>query len=335
VISPFYLEQNLRAGKVDRWKLHATFMRMWARVLEHPRIDEMILLPGAETSLGATMEVGLFVAQGRPISQYRPLGGGRFRTEPYRYDPILSRVEHTLLKPGVTEASIREESRWAGKNLARAMVVRPEFVYAVAQELRGSLTVPVSVIGFPQRTFTSLADFPAVETAAKIADARNAIDGAQAGGAPALELDMIMDLHAFKARDYAKVAADIREVIAAAKSYGEQRGVATRVKVIIETSLLEQREVAIASAIVRHTSALSVKASTGFGPRGARLRDIKTMERVVRGSKLVKVSGGVTAENFAQFAKHGHIFGMSRSRELKSGPPRTARPARTGRTGGY
>jgi deoxyribose-phosphate aldolase len=146
---------------------------------------------------------------------------------------------------------------------------------------------------------------------------------------------MIMDLHAFKARDYAKVAADIREVIAAAKSYGEQRGVATRVKVIIETSLLEPREVAIASAIVRHTSALSVKASTGFGPRGARLRDIKTMERVVRGSKLVKVSGGVTAENFAQFAKHGHIFGMSRSRELKSGPPRTARPARTGRTGGY
>ena len=126
-------------------------------------------------------------------------------------------------------------------------------------------------------------------------------------------------------------------MIAAAKAYGAPRGVHTKVKVIVETSLLEAREVAIASAIVRHTSALAVKTSTGFGPRGARLRDVKTMARVMGGAKLIKVSGGVTAENLGQFAKHGHLFGMSRSRELKGGPaPRPAAPApRTGRSGGY
>src|SRR5688572_19674973 len=65
VLSPFEAEATIRGNSGAGWKQHATFMRVWSKVLEHPRIDAMVVLPGGESSVGTTQEIGLFVKQGR------------------------------------------------------------------------------------------------------------------------------------------------------------------------------------------------------------------------------------------------------------------------------
>lgn len=343
VISPFEIESFRIGGTPPSRRLaramdgftHATFMKMWSEVARDPRISQICLLPGFETSVGATQELTWFVAAGKPVKQFRETRNG-FALKDHRYHPVTALVEHTLLKPEATAEDVQREARFAGSHGFRAMVVRPEHISAVAAELKGTPTIPTSVVGFPDKKFTRLAvrgteGWARVPTAQKIADARRAIDGARQGGARQLELDMILDVHTLKAASaatrrgdhvraralYGRVKADVNQVIAAARTHGTKAGVSTKVKVIVETSVLTRRELQLASAIVRDTGALSVKTSTGYGPRGASERDLRVIQGVVGSTKLIKASGGVTGERIDGLKRLGaHIFGMSRSRDL-------------------
>jgi deoxyribose-phosphate aldolase len=167
------------------------------------------------------------------------------------------------------------------------MVVRPEHAELVARGVAGTRTIATSVVGFPTASFSTLSDFPRISTAQKLADARTAIDGFKRGGAKVGELDMILDVHALKAGNYAAVERDIKGFIAGAEAHGKAQGVKVHVKVIVETSLLTANELKMASGIVRNTRALAIKTSTGFGARGASLTDLRIMNRVIAGSKLV------------------------------------------------
>ena len=324
VVSPFELEGALRSAGIAKPKYHATFMKIWSRVLADPRVDRLVLLPGAESSVGATIEQGLFAKDGRTIQRAEFGKRGKVTLRDVRVDPKVGRVEHTLLGTTTTKADVEREARWAGGAGVRAMVVRPEYVETAARSIGKRLsTVTAAVIGFPQDKFADLAHFAPVSTRAKLDDAKRAIRGAARAGAHVLELDMILDVHAVKAGNIGEAQRDVERVIAGARAYGKQRGVATKVKVILETSLLTPREVAIGAAIVRRTKALSVKTSTGYGPRGASVADLHTIQRIVGDTKLIKVSGGVTAQTYAQFERLGHIFGMSKTRELAGAAPVT------------
>lgn len=321
VVSPFELEATLRKAGIAKPKYHATFMKIWSRVLADPRVERLVLLPGAESSVGATIEQGLFAKDGRAIQRAEFGKKGKVTLRDVKVDPRVGRVEHTLLGTTTTAADVEREAMWAGRAGVRAMVVRPEYVRTAARALRGSSTVPAAVIGFPADKFADLAHFAPVSTRAKLDDAKRAIRGAARAGARVLELDMILDVHAVKAGNLAEAQRDIEYVIAGARAYGKSRGVATKVKVILETSLLTPREVAIGAAIVRRTKALSVKTSTGYGPRGASVADLHTIGRIVGDTKLIKVSGGVTAQTYGEFERLGHIFGMSKTRELAGAAP--------------
>ncbi|MCA9664102.1 MAG: hypothetical protein KC503_00895 [Myxococcales bacterium] len=347
VISPFEVEHVLRIPQskvdpelrsaVDRAKhwSHSVFMELWARVLAdpvlRPHVKGMVTLPGASSSIGATQEEGWFKRWSLPVLRFHERGDGKFRLRRQRYDTTLSLVEHTLLGPTSAEI-VRREARWARKKGVRAMVVRPEFAGVIGNVLKHSNTIATAVIGFPTEKFQQAGrDWQRVPTARKLEDAKRAIEGVAAAGGKKLELDMIIDVHKLlNARSaekaghtrragqlYRGVKRDIDVVVASAKALGEARGVDVKVKVIVETSQLDEPLLRRAAAIVKSTRALAIKTSTGYGPRGASPADVRTMRDVVGNTKLIKASGGVDAHTLPALRQAGaHLFGMSGTRDL-------------------
>ena len=188
-------------------------------------------------------------------------------------DPGLARkVDHTLLKPDATQDQIAQLCYEARKYEFASVCVNPTHVKLCAELLRGSPVKVCTVIGFP---------LGASATPVKVYETETAIrDGAT-------EIDMVINVGALKAKDFDLVAQDINEVVRVAHAAG------AIVKVIIETSLLDQDEKVTACLLSKEAGADFVKTSTGFSGGGATVEDITLMRRVVGPEIGVKASGGV------------------------------------------
>ena len=100
------------------------------------------------------------------------------------------------------------------------------------------------------------------------------------------EIDMVMNVSAFKTGDYAAVTEDIRRVVEAAAP--------CPVKVIIEAAYLTPREKRTACRIIADGGAKFVKTSTGFGKGGATVEDVKLLrEEAGKYGLKVKAAGGI------------------------------------------
>ena len=122
--------------------------------------------------------------------------------------------------------------------------------------------------------------------------AAKAFEASAAIAAGAREIDMVINLGAMKSKDYATVLDDICRVVVASKPYP--------VKVILETSQLNNDEKIIGCALSKAAGAAFVKTATGFGPGGATVEDIALMRRIVGGELGVKASGGVRTTDDAK-----------------------------------
>ena len=201
-------------------------------------------------------------------------GAGRVGAEPGIEAPpcayVAPVIDHTLLKPEATRDELRTVCDEARKFGFATVCVNSANVRYVAGCLEGCGVKPIAVVGFPLGAGTS---------GAKAFETREAIrNGAK-------EIDMVINIGALKSRDYALVADDIRAVVSAAS--GEP------VKVILETSKLDDEEKAIACALSKASGATFVKTSTGFGGGGATPEDVALMRRVVGEDIGVKASGGI------------------------------------------
>jgi deoxyribose-phosphate aldolase len=110
----------------------------------------------------------------------------------------------------------------------------------------------------------------------------------------ATEIDMVLNIGALKVGDLTLVARDIHEVV----NVGHAAGAI--VKVIIETSLLNDEEKVTACLLAKEAGADFVKTSTGFSGGGATVDDVNLMKRVVGPGMGVKASGGVRDFDDAQ-----------------------------------
>ncbi len=185
-------------------------------------------------------------------------------------EEIARMIDHTLLKADATPEDIKKVCKEAREHGFATVCVNSSYIVLVAKELEGSNTLPIAVVGFPLGACTS---------SAKAFESREAI---RAG---AREIDMVINVGALKNRDYALILDDIRQVVEASRPYP--------VKVILETSSLNQEEKIIACALSKAAGAAFVKTSTGFGGGGATAEDIQLMRKVVGPEMGVKASGGV------------------------------------------
>lgn len=184
-------------------------------------------------------------------------------------------IDQTLLSPTV---GLAEATTWIEANAGRgfaALCVTPVFVASAAHLLGVSNTRVCSVCGFPLGY--SL-------TTTKTEETRHLVSLGCA------EVDMVLNLGELLAGNVAYVEHDIAAVVRAA---ADESAGSARVKVILETGHLSEDEIATACRLAESAGADFVKTSTGFGPRGASVRDVKIMHSAVGGRLGVKAAGGI------------------------------------------
>jgi len=179
-------------------------------------------------------------------------------------------IDHTLLNPSSTYTMIRNHCNESVKWNFGAVCINPVHALLASQLLRNTEVKVCTVIGFP---------FGATSTKVKAYETSLAI----ASGAD--EVDMVMNVGALKSRDYDRVRDDIKAVVKAAKG--------AVVKVIIETGYLTDKEKVKACLIAKEARAHFVKTSTGYGPSGASVHDVRLMRKTVRSEMGVKAAGGI------------------------------------------
>jgi deoxyribose-phosphate aldolase len=187
--------------------------------------------------------------------------------------PEIARlIDHTLLKPEATHADIRRLCEEALHYGFATACVNASNVAQAAELLRGSAVRVCTVVGFPLG-----ATLPDV----KICEAEEAMKlGAQ-------ELDMVINIGALKSGRDEEVEADIRGVV----DRCHRRGAIC--KVILECALLTNDEKERGARLAKSGGADFVKTSTGFGPGGATVEDVRLLRSVVGNAMGVKAAGGI------------------------------------------
>ncbi|MEM1551766.1 MAG: deoxyribose-phosphate aldolase [Candidatus Bathyarchaeia archaeon] len=182
-------------------------------------------------------------------------------------------IDSTLVKATATKSEVEKLCWEAVQYGFGCVMVNPVYVRLAASLLKGTDVRVGSTVGFPFGV--SLPDVKAFEAVRAVEDG-------------ACELDMVMNLSAFKSGDYELVKQDIEAVVAVKRISSD-----ITVKVIIETPLLTDEEKITACKIVKEAGADFVKTSTGLFGGGATVEDVKLMRQVVGKDLGVKAAGGI------------------------------------------
>jgi len=183
-------------------------------------------------------------------------------------------IDHTLLKPDATPAQIDSLCEQAILYKFKSCCVNGTNVEQVSRRLAGSGVFTCAVIGFPLGAGTA---------------ASKAFEAADAVKSGAHEIDMVLNIGALKAGNYALVHDEILAVVATA---------AAPVKVILETVLLSDEEKIAASFLAAEAGAAFVKTCTGFSGGAASAEDVLLMRKTVAYKAGVKVKASAGIRNF-------------------------------------
>lgn len=184
---------------------------------------------------------------------------------------IASYIDHTMLKPEADKASIIQLCEEARQYEFRTVCVNSQWVGLCKDILQGSGVGISAVCGFP--------------LGANLADVK-AFEAQQAVATGATEIDMVLQIGWLRSGEYDGVMRDITQVVKAVKDQ-------TVVKVIMETGLLTDEQKMMACQLTEQAGADYVKTSTGYGPGGATIHDIRLLRAHVSDHIGVKASGGV------------------------------------------
>lgn len=193
--------------------------------------------------------------------------------DPTRPGDLASAIDHTLLRADATVADVDQLCAEALEHGFASVCVNGTWVRRASEVLGPRGPLVCAVAGFP---------LGATAPEVKVFEAERALaDGA-------CEIDMVLNIGALRSGDDAFVLADIAGVAAAC-----HRHRSARLKVILETCLLDDPEKERACRLAVAAGADYVKTSTGFGSAGATLADVALLRRVVGPRVGVKAAGGV------------------------------------------
>jgi deoxyribose-phosphate aldolase len=190
-------------------------------------------------------------------------------------DELAAHIDQTLLSPTVGFGAGSEWIDTHAESGFAALCVSPFLVPLAAQRLAGTRTAVCSVAGFP---------LGYANTESKAEEAGHLVElGCE-------EVDVVMNIAAFLEGEDSFVEEDLRSVVEVVRQTSGGHGL---VKVILETGYLEEGQVVHACGIAVSAGAAFVKTSTGFGPRGASVEDVRIMREAVGPDIGVKAAGGI------------------------------------------
>jgi deoxyribose-phosphate aldolase len=214
-----------------------------------------------------------------------------------RDDQVAKLIDHAVLGPQQTAGDLESACRLAREYRVASVCVTPCLLRSCVERLRGSGVAPGAVVAFPHGTHV-----PAV----KAAETEQALaDGAQ-------EIDAVIHVGNVLNGDWTAVRCDLTAVIDPCRQAGRI------VKIIFETCYLNDEQKVRLCGLCVELGADFVKTSTGYGPEGATLHDVRLMRRSVPDHVGVKASGGIrTLDDLLAFREAGATrIGCSRTFSL-------------------
>ena len=185
---------------------------------------------------------------------------------------IAKMIDYSLLKPQLTKQELAEGCREAMKYHCASVCVKSADVSFAWELCRESDVFVKTVVGFPHGN--CLAEV-------KNFEARLALtQGCR-------EIDMVMNIGAFKSGEYDVIAREVRLLADSCHAAG------SKLQVIMENAYLTKEAIAKACRLIEENGGDFVKTSTGFGGGGATVPDLKLMRQSVSPKVQVKAAGGV------------------------------------------
>lgn len=178
-----------------------------------------------------------------------------------------------------------------------SVCIVPSGLPLAVERLRGSSVAPSVTVGFPHGVQTPLTKLQEADEALSVG---------------ATELDMVVNIGKVLGGDYAFVEREIASVLSVTHAAGG------KLKVIFENAYLSDRHKHALCHLCSQLGVDWVKTSTGFGPGGATVEDVRLMRAACPPSVQVKASGGIrTIAQALEFCRLGASrIGTSASRAL-------------------
>ena len=194
---------------------------------------------------------------------------------------INNYIDYTNLKAYATKEDIKKLCEEAVKFHFVSVCVNPCYVELAKELLEGTNVNVCTVIGFPLgANLLAVKEYEAISAVELGAD----------------EIDMVINIGALKDKDYDYIKEEIVRDSIGGKT----------LKVIIETCYLTEEEIKKMVEICNDTFVNFIKTSTGFGPRGASLEDIKIINKYKNDVLEIKASGGIkTYDDAINFIEAG------------------------------
>jgi deoxyribose-phosphate aldolase len=217
-------------------------------------------------------------------------------TAPFGYDDIAGMVDHALLVPTLTSGELEAGLRLALDYRVASVCVVPHYLARAGETLSGSGVRATTTIGFPHGTS---------RTSVKVHEVEAALDDG------AVELDAVVNVSRVLGLDWDYVGAEIRALVEVTHARG------AKLKLIFENGYLENPHKVRLCELAGELGVDWVKTSTGFGPGGATLADVRLMREHSPPSVQVKAAGGIrTLDELLAFRPFVTRVGLSRTREI-------------------
>ena len=177
-------------------------------------------------------------------------------------------IDHTILKPDAKKEDIVKACEECRIYNFKSLCIPPCYVEMATNLLKNSKTNVITVIGFPNGY--TLPDVKLLE--AKLVKNMGVT-----------ELDMVINIAMVKNKNLKYVKEELNLI----KSIG------VTLKAIVETCYLTYEEKQELCNILLENNIDYIKTSTGFGPKGADINDIKLFKTILNDKVKIKASGGI------------------------------------------
>jgi deoxyribose-phosphate aldolase len=188
-------------------------------------------------------------------------------------EELAAIIDHTAIRPDTTMADVNRVCQEAVEYGFGCVCVAPTWVPLAVRKLRGTGVRVGTVTGFPHGDTL---------TVVKCVEASTVLE------AGAEEIDMVLPIGALKSDEPERVQMDIAFI---ADLVHRKRDAI--VKVILETPLLNDEEIALACHLAESAGADFVKTATGFAGGGATVEVVRLMKQTVGDRLGVKAAGGI------------------------------------------
>lgn len=182
-------------------------------------------------------------------------------------------IDHSLVRPELTDEQVVAGCELAKRYQVASVIVRPCDVELAVRQLNGSTVAAGSLAGFPHGSTT---------TAVKLYEVRDVLRRG------AKEVDMVLNISRLLSRQFQYVE---MELLQASEECHKQGAI---LKVIFENTYLTEELKIVACRIARRAEADFVQTSTGFGPTGYTVEDLKLMRAHTPAQIGLKATGGVS-----------------------------------------